>query len=286
MNREMRLLMNLLLVGALRLGVSGCAPRSQVATGESAQPEQSAQSIATKNYTPFLSVIGAGLTEDGRDFIGAALKVSFDEAKDSESHLSQQQPPFSPEGSVIDELPPFRAEAELYIVTSSPPLKNGTFVKNERKIPLSRTEWVSGIRNFGRVASVSYLEPNDILTVKSDQATLTFAIPSLFTPFILPRYENGAMMPTPLRGDTIVIDLDTRRMTVIYRSTLPVTPRLRVLEFRLITDPVEPWANQTLASTRAKFLSQQRYLLSCPAPKTPIEDCALPGRRVAPEFFG
>jgi hypothetical protein len=267
---------------------TGCAPQMSVSPTADAgasrvdEPRQ----IATTNYTPFSSVVGAGLTEDGRNFIGAALKVSFDEAKDAESPLSQQQPRFAPNGSIIDELPPFRAQAEVYLATSGAPIKSGTFISNDRKVPLSQTEWVSDTRNFGLVALVPYLEPNDIFTVSTGKSTLTFAIPPLFAPFVLPRYESGAMMPTPLRADTIVIDLDSRRMSVIYRSTLPAEPPLRKIEFRLITDPIEPWANHTLAATRAKFMSQQRYLLSCPVPKTPIEECALPGRRVAPEFFG
>ena len=95
----------------------------------------------------------------------------------------------------------------------------------------------------------------------------------------------GVMMPTPMRGDTIVIDLEEKEMTIMYRGTIPTTPNLRVGEFRLVFDPVEPYPNSTLEETRARLVAQQAYLESCAVPTEPIEPCAIPNRLPAKAFF-
>ncbi len=53
-------------------------------------------------------------------------------------------------------------------------------------------------------------------------------------PYALARLEEGQITPLDFRLDTLLIDTDQRRLTLLYRLLVPKEPAVRVLEARLI----------------------------------------------------
>jgi hypothetical protein len=68
---------------------------------------------------------------------------------------------------------------------------------------------------------------------KSGNALLRFSLPG-HQPFVLVRYEDGAMVPTQAELDTLVIEPDERKVSCVYRLLLTMEPAVRMLEARLI----------------------------------------------------
>lgn len=262
----------------LFLALMGCASQPGPSPEKDSTPE-------TINYTPFQSVAGSGETPRGTPFHAFAVKVTFRDARTGESPLSTEQRPFVDRGSAIDELAPFRQKAEIYLVTSGAPKKTGALTVGGERVDLAAAEWVVTDRAHGLTTLAPFLKAGDVITVQTGATKLRFAVPRLFSPFFLARYETGAMMPTPMRGDTVIIDLDRREMTVMYRGTIPTTPDLRRGEFRLIFEPHEPSPDSTLEETRARFVEQQAYLERCGVPEEPVEPCSIPDHLPSRAFF-
>jgi hypothetical protein len=53
-------------------------------------------------------------------------------------------------------------------------------------------------------------------------------------PFVLVRFENGAIGELPARLDTVLIDTERMRLGSVWRATLPMHPSVRVPEARMI----------------------------------------------------
>ena len=53
-------------------------------------------------------------------------------------------------------------------------------------------------------------------------------------PFVLVRFENGAIGELPARLDTVLIDTERMRLSCVWRATMPMHPAVRVLEARMI----------------------------------------------------
>jgi len=68
---------------------------------------------------------------------------------------------------------------------------------------------------------------------KSGNTLLRFSLPC-HQPYVLVRYEEGIIMPEPLRLDTLAIEPDERKVSCVYRLRLPAEPTVRVLEARLL----------------------------------------------------
>jgi hypothetical protein len=68
---------------------------------------------------------------------------------------------------------------------------------------------------------------------KSGNTVLRFVLPG-HQPFVLVRYEDGAMVPTQAELDTLVIEPDERKVSCVYRLLLTMEPAVRMLEARLI----------------------------------------------------
>jgi hypothetical protein len=268
------------LISVIIVGCATIPPTSN--SGTAAEPPTD---IKTVNYTPFHSVVGNGDSPSGEGFLSFAIKVSFDPAARGPARLSVEQPPFIERDSVINELAAFRKKAELYVVTTTGPVKAGSVTINGVSTDLKNSEWIVRERAYGLTLLAPYLDGGDTVSISTKEKTLRFSLPKLFSPYLLARYETGAMMPTPMRGDTIVVDLDAETMSVVYRTTVPTTPTLRGGEFRLIVDPVDPYPGSSIAETRARFEAQQEYLRRCTIPQIPIEPCAVPDHLPARAFF-
>jgi hypothetical protein len=52
--------------------------------------------------------------------------------------------------------------------------------------------------------------------------------------FVLVRMEEGQMFPVDFKLDTLVIDTDEKKLSLIYRITLPKESGIRVLEARML----------------------------------------------------
>ncbi|KAI5935587.1 Formylglycine-generating enzyme [Manis javanica] len=53
-------------------------------------------------------------------------------------------------------------------------------------------------------------------------------------PFVLVRYQSGAMIPVPMRAVLATVDLAERRVVMQYQGTYAVEPAIRKMELRLI----------------------------------------------------
>jgi hypothetical protein len=58
--------------------------------------------------------------------------------------------------------------------------------------------------------------------------------------YVLARFEEGAMLPLPTHIDTLIVDMQTLQVHVVYRAVVPVNTRVRVLEARFELDPKAP----------------------------------------------
>ncbi|WP_442808805.1 DUF2169 family type VI secretion system accessory protein [Trinickia soli] len=65
-------------------------------------------------------------------------------------------------------------------------------------------------------------------------AVLTLALPG-HLPFLLVRFENGAIGELAARLDTLLIDLNRRQVSCVWRATLSKQPLVRVLEARMLS---------------------------------------------------
>jgi hypothetical protein len=54
-------------------------------------------------------------------------------------------------------------------------------------------------------------------------------------PYVLVRFEEGAIIPAPLHLDTLLIDTDRMQVNIVHRLLIAVQPKIRVLEARLLT---------------------------------------------------
>jgi hypothetical protein len=58
--------------------------------------------------------------------------------------------------------------------------------------------------------------------------------------YVLARFEEGAMLPLPTHIDTLIVDMQTMQVHVVYRAVVPLNARVRVLEARFELDPKAP----------------------------------------------
>jgi hypothetical protein len=91
--------------------------------------------------------------------------------------------------------------------------------------------------------------PPDTPGVERDRegnAVLTLTLPG-HLPFLLVRFENGAIGELAARLDTLLIDLDRREVSCVWRATLSKQPLVRVLEARMLVHDNERAATPLMA---------------------------------------
>ena len=92
---------------------------------------------------------------------------------------------------------------------------------------------------------------------KSGSTLLRFTLPG-HQPFVLVRYEDGAMVPTQAELDTLVIEPDEKKVSCVYRLLLPMEPAVRVLEARLIFKESEAVNDDRKSKSRNHDEARQR----------------------------
>lgn len=67
----------------------------------------------------------------------------------------------------------------------------------------------------------------------SPNGKIVFDLPGVLV-YALVRYQSGDMIPTPMNIDTLLIEPDERRVTMVWRLRIQEEPEIRVLEARLV----------------------------------------------------
>ncbi|MFG0600795.1 hypothetical protein ACF8PL_21915 [Delftia sp. WSY_4] len=116
--------------------------------------------------------------------------------------------------------------------------------------------------------------------------TLALKLPKPFAPFVLVRYQSGAMIPVPMRAVLATVDLPERRVVLQFQGTYAVEPAIRKMELRLIVPGSRPSEGETAARHAERTQAQLRDLARCAPPKGhAIEPCANPQRTPDPLIF-
>jgi len=263
----------------------GCAHTDKIETEKIINTEPLMQ-----NYTPFPTAFLMGKHNDNY-FFTAIIKVTmkiypdrlgFDTIQEqiTETAAFDQRCPEMP--TAINDLVPFRKQAEIYLQHGKLQPEPGAFVD------------VNGIRrkteNKGSCAILSrpddlflvpYLVDGSTITVQGfkDLKQTDFIIPEGFMPFFLVRYQKGQMIPSPARMDTVTIDLEKKRLILVYRSTFSTYPAIRIIDVRAVLppgftkQPENPEEQKRSEATR-------RFLRKCPIPAEPGEPCTNPNTEI------
>ena len=246
---------------------------------------------ALTNHTPFPAQVLVAEDEQGL-FLAAVAKVTFKELPDGSLALDENQEPLHqtprmdgrcPESPVqIDDLVPFRVKAEHYLLPSLRP--EGALptlsLNGGPAFPVVGVGQCAALSGTKCLVLTPYLMDGDVIELATGHSpSQRFTIPKGFIPFVLLRYKSGAMIPTPARADTVFLDPDGRRMTVVYRTTIRGDSPIRVVEFRAVTP--DSWCHNCSetpfedSDKKARWLSSvTEYLRSCPVSEHPGEPCA------------
>ena len=116
-------------------------------------------------------------------------------------------------------------------------------------------------------------------------AAIKLRMPEGVVPHLLLRYQQGAMIPVPMRPVLATVDVEARRLVVQYQATFPVRPALRVVELRAVLPEGKPSAGETPQRYRERTDALLNDLRGCAAPTRPMEPCATPTRRPDRRIF-
>lgn len=131
-----------------------------------------------------------------------------------------------------------------------------------------------------------FMPTDATLTVKSDKGRQTqIRLPSPTEPYVLLRYESGAMIPVPMRPVMITIDLAANRLVAFFQSTFAMEPPLRKMELRAVLPDQKPGEGETAARFKERTQAVLDDLQRCAIPLSPIEPCANPERRPDRRIF-
>lgn len=131
----------------------------------------------------------------------------------------------------------------------------------------------------------SYIPDDAVLNVTTKTGnTLKIALPKLFKPWVLLRYQEGQVVPITTRIVVVGIDVKKHILDVEYQTTFANQPAIRQVDYRLIREGVFPSSAQGEEAMR-----QQEIILSalkqCPIPTRQIEPCATPMRHINDSLF-
>jgi hypothetical protein len=110
-------------------------------------------------------------------------------------------------------------------------------------------------------------------------APLKLRVPDGVVPHLLLRYQEGAMIPVPMRPVLATVDAESRRLVVQYQATFPVRPALRVVELRAVLPDGKASEGETPQRYRERTDALLNDLRACAVPTRPMEPCATPTRR-------
>ena len=133
----------------------------------------------------------------------------------------------------------------------------------------------------------TYLAGDDRLMLrKSNGERLRLRLPQPFASFVLARYQDGAMIPVPMRIVVASIDLAERRVVLQLQTTIAMSPPISRLELRAILKQGEPGDGESAAQYRERTSALMADLAACAPPLVQaIEPCANPSRRPDPRIF-
>jgi hypothetical protein len=121
--------------------------------------------------------------------------------------------------------------------------------------PDLQVPWLAGNEEF----TLTNLCPHNMPGTTRDKGgntLLRFALPG-HQPFVLVRYEDGAMAPTQAELDTLVIEPDEKKVSCVYRLLLPLEPAVRLLEARLIFKDTKAGRAESASGSRRPYEGRQ-----------------------------
>lgn len=132
-----------------------------------------------------------------------------------------------------------------------------------------------------------YLDASDRLIVRDAEGRAqAIALPQPFAPFVFARYQDGAMIPVPMRIVVASVDLAARRVVMQVQATLGQSPAIRVLEVRAVLPDGVPGEGESLARYAERTRALLADLARCRAPvEQAIEPCADPTRAPDPLIY-
>lgn len=132
-----------------------------------------------------------------------------------------------------------------------------------------------------------YLPADAALRLRSKEGrAIELQPPRPFAPFVLLRYQSGAMIPLPMRIVLATVDLIEQRVVVQYQTTFATVPPLRKIELRLIVPDGAPGENESAASYAERTQATLADLAACAPPRElAIEPCADATRRPDRRIF-
>ena len=256
---------------------SGCAMQNSEPTPPGA--------LEQVNYTPFHSALWS---REGTGNYTARLTVRFDVTQGA-TRLSQNQPDVDLEQEIPQSCalpsgaPDFQRSSRMVILPgahSSKKQRSLLIDGAKRAIPAG-----DGCVVMESPVEGYFREGSSIELREQTGAPFRFVLPPTFMPFLLVRYHQGDMLPSPMRADLVVIDPASSTVDVTYRSTFPLRPAVRKVEFRLITSDNPPWPGETAEQAAHRQNRSLQYLRDCAVPPQPPEPCSVPGVRPDPAFF-
>ena len=133
----------------------------------------------------------------------------------------------------------------------------------------------------------TYLGADDRLMLrKANGQRLRLRLPQPFAPFVLARYEDGAMIPVPMRIVIASVDLAERRVVLQLQTTIAMSPPIRQLELRAVLPQGEPGEGESPERYRERTSVLLADLATCAPPLAQaIEPCANSSRRPDPRIF-
>lgn len=295
-------------------------PRSATAASnqESEYPE-------TVNYTPFGSVMLDGSYAEGdyavySKFFSWGTKISFDmdargrltlskrqedtlDASDDRARdfqcgakggLFNQRSVWFPytgilvRGGTLESVVDARIDERLELIPLSPYEQGLMMVVGEkaRQVEYAYVPCVGEHRVSAGARLSSFMPRGARFKVKPNKAaSLTLSLPDPVEPFLLLRYEMGAMIPVPMRPTLVTIDLIERRLVVYYQSTFANDPPLRKVEMRAILPGQTPSEGESAERFRERNEATLSDLRACVSNPRPIEQCATHTRRPDRRIF-
>jgi hypothetical protein len=249
------------------------------------------------DYTPYPAWIAVGEI-DGVRFFSAALKMTYAIDTDGTTIAAKEQQPLTGAAKVtfgcspgvisVAELVAFRKKAEVYLRADGASLGHGATVRvGTSSRPVFPSDGCPRLATPSDPFLVPYLAEGEKISIEGirSRGAVEWQLPYDKLPFVLIRYEMGAMIPTPMRADLVVVDVDAKQLEVVYRATFPVDPQVRKVEFR-ITDINNPArAGETKEEAGRRTNAELAYLRKCAVPALPPEPCSLPTVRPPIEFF-
>ena len=133
---------------------------------------------------------------------------------------------------------------------------------------------------------IGYISLGASLLIRyANEAVHGITLPTRPLPHLLLRYQEGVLIPVPMRLVVATIDLTRRRVVLQFQATVPVQPAIRVIEWHALPEADQPSQGESLARYRERTFATSQDLAQCPAPNRPFEPCASPLRRPDAKIF-